>query len=233
MERRQVRTVSDLAAQVASDLAGVLREVAAHQGRVTLCLSGGGTPLPVYRRLARTPDLPWGRVWVAWGDERDVPPDHKDRNERAAREALLDHVPVPEDQVLPWPYVPDADPADAAEAYAERLRAALGDPAEGPWFDLTLLGLGTDGHTASLFPGSGGVHAPGLATHVRAGLAGPARLTLTPEALGSSERVWFLAAGEGKRRALLATLAGGDPDRLPASAITARSDLRVYTDLVL
>lgn len=233
MERHQVRTVPDVAAAVTADLADAMRDAVSRRGRVVLCLSGGGTPLPAYRALAREEDLPWSRTWVAWGDERHVPPEHEDRNEGAAREALLNHVPVPEDQVLTWPWVPDAAPELCAEAYAARLEAALGDPEATPWFDVNVLGLGADAHTASLFPGCGGTLAPGVATVTRPESQPTPRLTLTPRALSSSRHVWFLVAGEGKRAALLASLAGHDGERTPAAVVTAREELRVYTDLEL
>lgn len=233
MEHTDLIPVPDVAQAVAADLAEAIGEAARQRGRVVLCLAGGGTPLPAYRALAGRPDLPWGRVWVAWGDERDVPPDHADRNERAAREALLDHVAVPEEQVLAWPYVERADPDDVAAAYELRLRRALGDPTDDAWFDVTLLGLGEDAHTASLFPGTGATSAPGLATATRPPSQPTARLTLTPAALSSSRQVWFLVAGEAKRDALRATLAGGDPERLPATTVRARDELRVYTDLTI
>lgn len=232
MNASSLRTVPDVASAVASDLADAIRTAAAQRGRAVLCLAGGSTPLPVYRRLAELRDLPWGRVWIAWGDERDVPPEHADRNERHAREALLDRVPIPEDQVLPWPWVEDADPADEAEAYALRLRRALGDPDRHPWFDVTLLGLGDDAHTASLFPGTGATRAEGLACAVRPTTAPHVRLSLTPRALSASRQVWFLVQGEAKREALRRTLAGeGGPDDLPARSIEAREEVRIYTDL--
>lgn len=233
MDMGHLRVVPDVAAAVARDLADAIAEAARQRGRAVLCLAGGGTPLPAYRALAARDDLPWGRVWVAWGDERNVPPDHVDRNERAAREAWLDHVPVPDDQVLPWPYVENAEPGDLADAYALRLRTALGDPERAPWFDVTLLGLGTDAHTASLFPGSGATAAPGLATAVRPQNATHGRLTLTLRALSSSRHVWFLVAGVEKRDALRASLAGGDREALPAAHVAAREELRIYTDLRL
>jgi len=233
MDRTQLRTVPDVASALATDLAGAIVTAVRRRGRAVLCLAGGSTPLPAYRALARRHDLPWSHVWIAWGDERDVAPDHADRNERAARDALLDHVPVPDDQILAWPWVEDADPADEADAYALALRRAFGDPRSGPWFDVTLLGLGADAHTASLFPGSGATRAAGAATAVRPEGQPNARLTLTPEALSSSRQVWFVVSGEAKRDALLATLAGGDPEQVPAASITAWDELRVYTDLKL
>jgi len=233
MNEGQLRVVPDVAEAVARDLAVAIAESARLRGRVVLCLAGGATPMPAYRALAERSDLPWGQVWIAWGDERNVAPDHADRNERAARDALLDRVPVPEDQVLPWPYVEHAPPQDVADAYALRLRAALGDPDRAPWFDVTLLGLGADAHTASLFPGSGATSAPGLATAVRPPSADHGRLSLTPRALSSSRRVWFLIAGHEKREALRATLAGGDPEAVPAAHVAAREEMRIYTDLRL
>lgn len=231
MDLRAVRTVPDVAEAVAHDLAQEIRRVADRRGRVVLCLAGGSTPLPVYHRLAETHGLPWGRVWIAWGDERNVPPDHDDRNERHARAALLDRVAIPEDQVLAWPWVADAEPSDEADAYALRLRRALGDPEASPWFDVVLLGLGADAHTASLFPGSGATRAPGLAHALRPPGQPHARLTLTPRALSSTRQAWFLVQGEAKREALARTLAGGDPDELPARTIAPREGLRIYTDL--
>ncbi|MDZ7800671.1 MAG: 6-phosphogluconolactonase [Trueperaceae bacterium] len=230
MRPSDLRPVPDVARAATQDLLQAIRDADAARGRTVLCLSGGGTPTPIYRALRDHRDLPWGRMWIAWGDERMVPPGHGDRNERAARDALLDHVPIPEDQILPWPYVPDADPQDLADAYALQLRRTLGDPGEGPWFDVTLLGLGEDAHTAGLFPGTGGTRAAGLAVATRPTSTPTPRLSLTPEALSASRQVWFLVAGDGKRAALQATLAGGDPERLPATSIRALDELRVYTD---
>lgn len=233
MERHEIRTVPDVTATVAADLAQAMRDADRRRGRVVLCLSGGSTPLPIYRALAERPDLPWARTWIAWGDERMVDPDHEDRNERAAREALLDRVPVPEDQVLTWPWAADADPALCAEAYEVRLRRALGDPEAGPWFDVNLLGLGADAHTAGLFPGTGGTAAAGATTVTRPASQPTARLTLTPRGLSSTRGAWFVVVGEAKRDALARTLRGGDPEVVPAVAIRPREERRVYTDLAL
>lgn len=233
MRREDIISVRDLAQAVVPEFAAAMRDADRERGRVVLCLSGGSTPVPVFRALAQESRLPWARTWIAWGDERFVDPDHEDRNERATREALLNHVPVPEDQVLTWPWAPDADPELCAEAYEARLAAALGDADAGTWFDVTVLGLGSDGHTASLFPGAGATRAGGLATATRPASRARPRLTLTPRALSSSRHVWFLVSGEEKRDALAATLAGRDAEATPAIAIHAREDLRVYVDFAL
>ena len=228
--------------QVADDVteAWVARFVAAchhavaARGRFVVALAGGGTPLPGYRRLGERLDLPWERLWVTWGDERDVPLDHPDRNERAAREAWLDHVPIPAEQVLGWPRR-DA-PEAAATEHATRLGAAFGDPLD---LDLALLGLGADAHTASLFPGTGAVTAAGLTTVVRPTAAGPARLSLTATALSRAREAWVLVAGADKRSALQRTLTAGlldrgapdaDPEALPLLAVRPRERLWVLTD---
>lgn len=232
----------EAALQVADDVTEVwvarfvaaCHHAVAARGRFAVALSGGGTPLPGYRRLGERLDLPWERLWVTWGDERDVPLDHPDRNERAAHEAWLDRVPIPAEQVLGWPRR-DA-PETAAVDHAARLRAAFGDPLD---LDLALLGLGADAHTASLFPGTGAVHAAGITTVVRPSAAGPARLSLTAAALSQAREAWVIVTGADKRSALQRTLAAGllgpatpgaDLDALPLLAVRPRERLWVLAD---
>lgn len=211
----------------------------ADRGRAVVALSGGSTPVPLYERLV-TADLPWGDVWVVFGDERFVPPTDPRSNSRAARRALLDHVAVPREQVLAWPIL--GTPEESATQYEADLTEAFGDF---PTLDLNLMGLGGDGHTASLFPRTGTALMGGntVATHTPAGVE-PAgwRLSLTAPALSNSRTVLFLVTGEAKRGPLVASfgpeategpdaLASGALDAYPARAIGALGRLYVVTDV--
>ena len=132
-------------------------------GRFGLCLSGGSTPKRAYELLADfTAPLDWQKVHLFWGDERFVPPDHRDSNFRMAREALIDRVPVPAEQVQPIP-TNCGSPEEAAALYEATLQGFYGSKTlapERPLFDVTMLGLGEDGHTASLFPGTKALDEP-------------------------------------------------------------------------
>lgn len=196
--------------------------VAAH-GRFDLALAGGATPAPLYRALAAEPyvgQIDWRAVHVFWGDERCVPPQHADSNYRMARETLLDHVPIREQHI--HRIHGEDDPAQAALAYARALRAHFGGP---PRLDLALLGLGADGHTASLFP-----HTPALAERRRLAAAVYAaqrdswRVTLTYPTLNAAAQVIFLVSGIDKADTLRAVLEGPHrPLDLPAQGIRPRS----------
>jgi 6-phosphogluconolactonase len=195
------------------------------RGRFTVALSGGSTPKAMYQLLAELPfrdEVPWANVHVFCGDERDVPPDHPDSNQRMAREALLNCVPIPPVNI----HVPLAGrlPAkDAAAGYANEIRSffKLKD-GQIPEFDLILLGLGDDGHTASLFPHSEALKADDKALFV----ANPVpklntnRLTLTAGAINHAAHVVFLVSGKSKAD-ILATVFKGplQPDDYPAQRI--------------
>lgn len=205
------------------------RTAVAARGRFAVALSGGSTPRPLFERLA-DPALQgavaWEAVDVFWADERCVPPDDERSNYRMAREALLDLVPV-EDGRVHRIACGDAEPEAAARRYEALLRDALGGaPDAVPRLDLALLGLGADGHTASIFPGSAALEETDrLALAVPAsepGMPDPVvdRVTLTPPALRAAREVVFLVAGEAKAPAVAATLEGPrDPVRWPAQAI--------------
>ena len=206
----------------------------AGHGPVSICLSGGSTPKRLYQRLARgpwRPALPWGRLHWFWGDERVVPPEDPRSNRRMVMEALLAEVEVPDGHVHPVP-VDLASPEDCALAYEGELKRHYGagvlDPGR-PLFDITLLGIGSDGHTASLFPGMKAVdETRRWAVATQAGLEPfVPRVTLTVPALAASRAVVFLVSGEDKRDPLRRIL-GGEP--LPAAKIVAEVPTLWFVD---
>jgi 6-phosphogluconolactonase len=192
----------------------------AARGRFSVALSGGATPRRTYELLAAPPladQAPWDRVHVFWGDERCVPLNDLRSNARLAQEAWLDRVPIPADQIYPMDCA--SDPAAAARQYEAQLREFFaGQP---PVLDLVLLGLGLDGHTASLFPGTAvlkeGEHWAG---EVYRAEPDPCRVTLTAPLINQAAVVAFLVAGGAKAGVLREVLNGPrDPERLPAQLI--------------
>ena len=188
----------------------------------TMALSGGSTPGRLHEILGEPPmseRVPWKRVRVFWGDERCVPPEDPGSNYRMACETLLDHVPLPAENIhrMRGELGPDA----AAEAYEKELRGFFQVP--WPTFDLILLGMGNDGHTASLFPGSDILHettqpVAGVSAHYQDRPA--RRVTLTPPAINAARHVVFLATGAEKAETLRSVLEGRfQPDALPAQVI--------------
>ncbi len=220
-----VRIYADL--EAISEAAALLviescRQAVAERGRALIALSGGSTPARLYELLAHTPyteQIDWPHVHVFWGDERCVPPEDLDSNYRQAQDALLSLVPIPGTNV--HRVQSEMEPAEAAAAYALTLRLFAAPPLDWPRFDVVLLGMGEDGHTASLFPGSP-VDMPSATAAVTADYQGrPARrVTLTPQVFNSARRVLFLAAGESKSATLASVLNGGyRPELLPAQRI--------------
>jgi 6-phosphogluconolactonase len=214
-------------------------EAIAARGVFRVALSGGSTPRALYQRLAAMPardagalaaDAPpadavppidWAHVELFFGDERHVPPDHAESNYRMVKEALLTHAPIPDGNVFRiHTELPDAN--DAAADYAEVLRRVF-DVAMGQWprFDLVLLGLGPDGHTASLFPDTAVLHERSrMAAAVWVASMQTWRVTLTPPVLNHARLVLFLVSGAEKADTALAVLEGSsDPERLPAQLI--------------
>jgi 6-phosphogluconolactonase len=200
---------------------------------VRVALSGGSTPRRTYQELA-SPRLvgqfPWSRVHWFWGDERFVPPDSAESNYRMVREAMLDAAPVPPANIHPVPTV-GISIEDAVTAYEAELKRAYGgsvlDPSR-PLFDVCLLGLGDDGHTASLIPGEPVLrerhHWVAAVAHGRP----EARITLTYPAINSSRHVAFLVSGESKRSMLQQVLAGGSS--VPAAQLTPLGELIFIAD---
>jgi 6-phosphogluconolactonase len=216
-----------LVEQAAQRIADRIGEAGA---RPAICLTGGSTPKPVYERLAKEPyrsDLPWHRIHWFWGDDRFVPLDDDRSNAGMSIEAFLGDLPVPPGNIHPMP-TDAATPDEAARRYQAELEEFYeGDQLDSaaPLFDLVLLGLGSDGHTASLFPGLPaaretdrwvvGVDQAGLAPFVP-------RVTLTFPALASTREMLFLVCGEAKREVLGHVLAGED---LPAARAHATGEL--------
>ena len=214
--------LAETAARLVVETAG---EAVRQRGRFTIALAGGATPRETYTRLAAPPwraRVAWDRTWVFFGDERAAPPDHPESNYRMAHDALLARVPVPTAQVIRMRGEAEDTEAAAAE-YARRLAAVFATRrGELPRFDLVLLGLGVDGHTASLFPGSPvlkEVFRPVAAVHAAAA-AIPQRLTLTFPVLNAAARVVFLVAGAEKAKVVKAVLA----DQAPLPAALVRPD---------
>lgn len=177
----------------------ILEATAAIQdkGSFLVSLSGGSTPRLLYEELAKSAlmsRIDWSKVYVFWGDERHVPPDDERSNQKMTEEAWLSRAAIPRENIFPIPFAASAELA--AEQYEESLRRFFHTL---PRFDLTLLGLGTDGHTASLFPGTEAVNETvrwACAARLQSG--GPERVTLTFPVLNQSAMIWFLAAGSDK-----------------------------------
>jgi 6-phosphogluconolactonase len=221
-----IEILKDPDAVTARAIEVIARDIACGTRPFRFVLAGGSTPRPVYRALAGRRDLPWECVELFFGDERFVPPEHKDSNYRMARETLL------ADGIAPrgvFAIPTDGTPQHAAEAYEEILRQQYGasmlEPGV-PLFDLVLLGLGEDGHTASLLPDQ-----PVLNERIRWVAAVPQgreepRITLTYPALESSRRIVFLVTGAAKRDALAQARGGA----LPAGGLKPQGNVLWLVD---
>jgi 6-phosphogluconolactonase len=223
-----VRVFADLQAlsePAAAWVAGELVDSIRTAGRASFVLSGGSTPGPLYALLAQrfADRVPWPRVHVFWSDERYVPHDHLLSNYRMATNALIEHVGIPADQVHPMPtHYPE--PQAAARDYETTISSYFaGLPAV---FDVVLLGVGADGHVASVFKGSPAIASARTVEAVTALAEPPSRLTLTLPIIAAARRIGVLAAGASKAPALAAALGGGAAD-LPA-AVLARTAAPVW-----
>ncbi len=224
----------ELARAAAERFIAVARESIALRSRFRVALAGGTTPERLYRCLAEAetiPRVPWPRAFAFFGDERLVPHDSPDSNFRLAQEALLSKVPIPKAQVFPVP-TKNLSADEAAEAYEATLRAQLG---EQPIFDLVLLGLGSDGHTASLFPGQPALlEQTAWCLGTQPGELPPsvARVTLTFPVLNAARHILVLVTGAKKRPMMKTWLAGeGNRSSLPASGLSPTSGtLTIYGD---
>ncbi|HLU60150.1 MAG TPA: 6-phosphogluconolactonase [Pseudonocardia sp.] len=216
-----------LAAAVAARLVTKLVDLQAAGTTPRIVLTGGGTGIAVLEQLRASvarDAVDWGRVEFYWGDERFVPPDDPERNEKQAREALLDHVPVDPAKVFPMGADTGTGPAGAdaaAEAYAELLRtqARPEDHAPVPSFDVLMLGMGGEGHTASVFP-----HSPAVYETERTVVAvhgcpkpPPTRVSLTLPAIRNAAEVWVMTTGSAKAAAVAMALGGAGEVAIPVA----------------
>ncbi len=218
--------VADDARQLAADTAtrtlDTLSAAVRERGEAHLVITGGSILEAVFEALARPDALDWSQVHVWWGDERYVPADSDERNDRPAMAALFDRVPVDAAKVHRMPAA-DAgfgdDAEAAADSYAAELAAAAPDGAPVPAFDVALLGIGPDGHCCSLFPGHPGTRvldAWVMAVH-DSPKPPPDRLSLTFPALDRVRQLWFVASGEGKAEAAARAIGGADRVEVPSA----------------
>lgn len=223
----EIKTYPDadhLARAAAEHFVTIASGAIATGGLFTVALAGGSTPRATYSLLAMeefAARVDWSRIQVFWGDERCVPPDHSDSNYRMAREALLDKVPIPAENV--HRIRGEINPEEAAADYERALRAFFARHPAGPTarFDLILLGMGEDGHTVSLFPGTAALHEQTRWVMARyVGKLSVWRVTLTPVVINAAAQVIFIVAGAGKADRLRQVLDGPHrPDALPAQIV--------------
>jgi 6-phosphogluconolactonase len=220
-EIRILTTPQELFASAAEEVVHLANQAVTERGRFTIALAGGSTPKSLYNLLATNAraTLPWDRTYFFWSDERHVPPTDPDSNYRMADEAMLSKVPVPPGNVFRVPAEnPDAEAS--AKEYESTLRKFFQlEPGQFPKFDLILLGMGPDGHTASLFPGTAGLQEQSrlvianwvekLKTH---------RLTFTLPVLNAARSVAFLVSGTDKAPMVLAVL----EERVPGEQYPAK-----------
>jgi 6-phosphogluconolactonase len=230
--RAELEILADTEA-LARRVADWLLEIStAHEGVFALALSGGGTPRRLYELLAGPPyrdAFPWHRTHLFWGDERFVPRDDKSSNYRMVRDAMLSRAQIPATNIHPVP-TEGTTPEAAASDYERELKSFYGaerlDPAR-PLFDVTLLGLGPDGHTASLFPGTAVLEERERWVAAVVGPK-PTRITLTYPALESSRHVAFLVAGKEKQE-IFSRFQRGQPT-LPAARLRPVGTLHLFAD---
>lgn len=227
----------DLVGEVSAQIVSLGSRAIAERGHFSFMLSGGSTPRLLYERLAE-PDvlgsMDWSKVQVYWGDERCVLPDHRDSNYRMARESLLEHVPIPPENIhrIRGELDPQAGALDYEAEVRKSFQNELGpfftaNTSKGflPVFDVILLGLGTDGHTASLFPGSSALWERErwfvAVEHDQPPPPLVPRITVTPRVINAGSNIFFLVTGADKARRLSQVLEGQyRPEEIPAKMIS-------------
>jgi 6-phosphogluconolactonase len=219
-----------LAAAVAARLLTRLVDAQALRGTASVVLTGGGVgiaSLAAVRASAARAAVDWRRVDVWWGDERFVAADSDDRNDKQAREALLDSLDLDPARVHPMPALggPDGNDADAAASrYADELLGAAPSDGDVPAFDVLLLGMGPEGHTASIFPESPAAHDERTAFAVHGcPKPPPTRISMGFEAINAAREVWMVVAGDDKAPAVAMALGGAGRVQLPAAGVAGRA----------
>jgi 6-phosphogluconolactonase len=221
----EIEKYSDKAALVTAvgdRLIGAITDAVAARGRAVISLTGGGTGIALLEHVREKGDaIDWAKVHVFFGDERYVPEDDDDRNEKQAREALLDHIDIPAANIHAMPASDGdfGDDLDAAALSYEQVLAANADGEPSPAFDVHLLGMGPEGHVNSLFP-----HTPAVRETSRLVVGvpdspkpPPLRITLTLPAVERSREVWLVVSGADKADAVAAAVGGADSDDVPAA----------------
>ncbi len=232
VELRRLTTPQDLFQAAAEEVIRSATDAVAQRGRFTIALSGGSTPRNLYTLIAANASatLPWDKMFFFWGDERHVPADSPDSNYRMARESLLSKVPIPPANIFPVP-TENPDAAQVAESYEQTLRNFFAvAPGEFPRFDLILLGMGPDGHTASLFPETAALQEKSrlvVANWVEK--LGGSRITFTLPLLNSARCVAFLVSGTDKAAALHEVLEGNAPaEKYPSRLVRPREGKLIW-----
>jgi 6-phosphogluconolactonase len=225
-----VHTYADTAALVAAAGERLAEEIVSlidFRGRAQIVLTGGGTGIGILSKLADSDRIDWSKVHLFWGDDRYVPEDDDERNDKQAREALLDRVGIPAANVHAMPASDGefGDDLDAAALAYEHVLAANAEPGEAtPSFDVHLLGMGGEGHINSLFPHTAAVRET---SRMVVGVADspkppPRRITLTLPAIQRSREVWLIVSGAAKADAVAAAVGGADPVDVPAAGAVGR-----------
>ena len=213
-------TPEALAEQAAQAFLTLVKHTLTERPRFTVALSGGATPKMFYSRLTQEPyrsEIPWDKIWFFWGDERCVPPEHSESNFRMAKEALLEKVPVPSAHV--FRIRGEDPPTETGRSYARMLHDYFKMDGDWPAFDLILLGMGADGHTASLMPNTAALDEERrwVVENVVRTLQ-TVRVTITLPVINHARNVWFLVTGAKKAGAYARVRTGPSPE-FPASLV--------------
>jgi 6-phosphogluconolactonase len=230
----QDRTV--LALAVATRVLAKVGGIVAAKGEANIALTGGGLGTDILAAINASPrrdSIDWSKVSVWWGDERFVPAGDSERNDTGARAALLDHVDLDPRRIHPFPAAGGAEDLDsAAQHYAADLAAAAREGHATVNFDVTFLGVGPDGHVASLFPGREGIRVAerGVVAVRNSPKPPPERLSLTLPAINASDRVWLCLAGADKASAFGLALADASTIEVPAAGVEGRLETLFFVD---